>query len=234
MKTLLHLTACALALLSLAACSDSGEYVNRDGTICYSHWTFSFGRLYDTLPGVDPASFKPVNDWLGHDRNAAFFKNQRVEGVHIGTLEADRYPLFRDKNDYYYRNRPLHVADMASFKVLKWNDDDMWAADRKYAYYDSLRIEADMPTFKVKTWNIAVDRNHVYRFGKPLPLADPATYDDDWKHLYSRDKKHIWYLGELVEDADYATFTVDEDGNARDARGPFRGAQRDTTLNHHH
>lgn len=229
MKTLSRIVIALTAVIALASCSDTGKYVEHNGTICYTYWTFSFGRLYDTLPGVDPASFKAVNNWLGHDRNAAFFKDRRVDGVDVASLRARDYPVFCDKKDYYFRDCPLHVADIASFRTLHTENDHIWAADARYAYFDSTRIEVDLPSFRVKSWLHAVDRNHVYRFGKILPLADPATYDEDWQGLYSRDKSRIWYCGEILDDVDYATFTVDKDGKARDARGPFRGARRDSS-----
>ena len=76
----------------------------------------------------------------------------------------------------------------------------------------------------------AVDSKYVYRFGKVLPLADPNTYVEDWKGLYSRDKEHIWYAGTLLEDVDYATFDVDKEGNAADKYGPFLHEKRDSTA----
>lgn len=119
------------------------------------------------------------------------------------------------------------VADVENFKVLKWQEDDFWAKDTKFAYYDSIRVDSvDLPTFKVKTWLTAVDKNHVYRYGQVVPLADPETYVEDWKGLYSRDKSHIWYCGTMLEDVDYASFDVDKEGNARDKYGPFHGAKR--------
>ena len=122
---------------------------------------------------------------------------------------------------------PFRVADMKSFKVLKWYDTSMWARDNRYAYYDSIRIDTpDIESFRVVSHCVAVDSKNVYRYGKILPLADPATYQESWKGFYSRDKAHIWYLGTLLEDADYASFVVDSDNAAHDSRGSFDGADR--------
>ena len=68
---------------------------------------------------------------------------------------------------------------------------------------------------------------HVYRFGKIVPEADPATYIEEWNGLYSRDKNHIWYLGDLIEDIDVATFVIDKDG-AHDKNGHFYRGKRVT------
>lgn len=229
MKTLKLIMAAAVVLM-LASCGGDGKYEVKGDVVCHSHWTFSFGTIRDTLPDANPATFKSVRDWLGHDGKHVYFKARPVPGADASTLEAERYPLFRDKRDFYYMNVPLHVADVASFKVKKWHDDDFWATDKHRAYYDSLTVAgADVASFKVKWYNCAVDKNHVYRYGKILPLADPATYDEEWKDLYSRDRSHIWYCGELLEDVDYASFNVDKNGDGYDKHGRFHGSKREGT-----
>lgn len=215
-----------MLLAMTVACNTAGEYVTHDGTICYSYWTFSFGTQYDPLPQVNAATFKSVEDWLGHDGVHVYFKNRLIAGAHPATIKAKKYPLCCDKNDYYYMGRGLKVVDMKNFEVINWNEDDMWAVDGTCAYYDSLRIDSvDMASFKLQTYNVATDRNHVYRFGKIFPGADPATYVEQWNGLYSRDKAHIWYCGQLMEDVDYATFVIDKNG-ARDKNGHFYHGER--------
>ena len=231
MKPIAHILWCLALLLGLASCSEGGKYVEHEGTICYTYWTFSFGQRYDTLPGVDPATFKSVNAWLGHDDKHVYFKDRLVDGAIPSAIKATKYPMSTDGKDYYYMHTPMGVADMATFEVLKRNDDDVWCKDSRYAYYDSLRLDdVDVATFKVTGWNVAIDSRHVYRYGKVLPLADPNTYVEDWKGLYSRDKEHIWYAGTLLEDVDYATFDVDKEGNAADKYGPFLHEKRDSTA----
>ncbi len=212
----------AAVVLMLAACSRHGEYVSDGEYVLYKYWTFSFGTRYDTLPGADASTFRSVNAWLGRDAKNAFFKSELVEGVDVATLKAEKYPLFRDKNDYYYKTSPMRVADMKTFKVVKWLDDSFWAKDAKCAYYDTTHIVGvDIATFKVKDYCYAVDKDHVFYLGEILPLADPKTYEDNWKGFYSRDKSHIWCMGELLEDVDYDSFVVDDDWSAHDKFGAF-------------
>ena len=98
----------------------------------------------------------------------------------------------------------------------------------EYGRYIGERIDSvDLGSFKLQAYNVATDRNHVYRYGKILPLADPATYIEQWKGLYSRDKDHVWYCGQLIDDADCATFVIDKDG-ARDKHGHFYRGERIT------
>lgn len=213
-------------LLLLGSCGDGGKYVINGDTVCYSYWTFSFGTINDTLHSANAKTFKAINDWAGHDGKSVFFKSRLINGADAKTIEADKYPLLHDKRDYYYKGAPLHVASVEKFKVLKWSEDDFWAIDNTYAYYDSVRVNCDIASFKVQDYNVAADRNHVYRYGEILPLADPATYDEFWKDYYSRDKSHIWYLGTLLEDADYDSFEVDKDHLAHDKYGYFHHDQR--------
>lgn len=231
-KTMRHskfITTLALALLLavVTSCTNSGEYVIGEDTVCYSYWTFSFGTIKDTLPGANPKTFKTINKWSGHDGKNVYFQNILVKGADAATVQADKFPLLYDKRDYYYKGVAMHVANVDKFKTLKWFEDDMWATDGTYAFYDSIRIKPqDMNSFKVKTYNMAVDSKYVYRYGKILPLADPATYEEEWDGYFSRDKSHIWHAGTLLEDADYATFKVDKDDVAHDKHGYFWGENR--------
>ena len=221
------LIALAALLLTLSACSD-GKYVRQGDRIFYTYWTFSFGQRFDTIFEADAATFHSLNNWLGVDKDHVFYQGKLVPGADPATIEVDHKPLVHDKNDYFYETAAMHVADMKSFKVIKWIEDDFYARDSRYAYFDTVRFEPDLATFKVKTTYVAVDKNHVYRFGELLPRADPATYQEIWKGFYSRDKSHIWYAGTLLEDADYATFTVDGDFEAHDKFGQFHCEKRVT------
>ena len=212
----------AAVVLMLTACSRHGRYESDGNVVRYTYWTFSFGWRYDTLPGVDVKTFKSLNEWLGRDAQRVYFKSELVEGVDAATLKAVKYPLYRDKNDYYYKTNPMRVVDMNTFKVVKWLDDSFWAKDSQCAYFDTTHIVGvDIATFKVKDYTYAVDKDHVFYLGDLLPLADPKTYEDNWKGFYSRDKSHIWCMGELLEDVDYDSFVVDDDWSGHDKYGAF-------------
>lgn len=222
----------ALLLGSLAvACDTGGEYVVQDDTVVYSYWTFSFGRINDTLPGADASTFRAVNDWLGCDKRQAYYEARPVPGVDVESIHPVRYPLFRDKSDYYYQAVALHVKDMGSFKILDWFERDFWAMDSQCAYYDSLRLDgADVASFKVLNMTTAKDKSHVYYFGKILPQADAATFEIIKNSVYSRDKSHIWCGDDMLQDADFATFAVDDMNRAHDKYGSFTWERRDTAA----
>lgn len=226
MKKIIYLLTLPFVLALMPSCNSNGEYVDYGGTICYSYWTFSFGTQYKELPNVNPATFKSIENWLGHDDSHVYFKNRLIEGANPKTIKAKKYPLCCDSRDYYYMGKSMNVANLRNFEVINQNDDDIWAVDSKYAYYDSIRIDSvDLATFKLQTYNTATDCNHVYRYGTILPLADPKTYVENWKGLYSRDKAHIWYCGDLLDDVDYDTFVIDDQG-PRDKNGHFYHGER--------
>ena len=147
----------ALMLIPLlAGCNNDGEYVIKGNNVFFSYWTFSFGTINDTLPEVNATSFESVKDWLGKDDKHVYFKERLIAGADPATIEAKKYPLCHDKRDYYYKGVPMHVSSVKNFEVVKWNEDDMWAIDGRYAFYDSLRIEPrDINSFKVQNWNVA-------------------------------------------------------------------------------
>ena len=209
------LLAC-LSLLLLTACGDP-KYEIQGDVVVRTHWTFSFGTVRDTLPGADPATFQQVKHWLGHDNERVYFKARLVLGVDVATLKAERYPLFRDKKDYYYETKPLHVADMASFKTIKWVNEDFWAKDSRCAYYDSVRIDGvDLSTFNIVGHRLAKDKYHVYMDGLVLADADPATFESIEGSLYYRDKSHVWDYNKLLVGADPATFEILQKSYVRD------------------
>ena len=194
--------------LGFTSCGDGGKYVVADDCVYYTYWTFSFGQLNDTLPGADPASFESVKNWLGHDNKQVFFKNRPIPGADPATIKAKKYPLSFDKRDWYFENAPLRVADMSSFEILLFDRDlqRLWAKDSRYVYYDSTRVEVeDIKAFKVIDYCTATDGHHVYLWGKRLADADPATFEA-LDGGYFKDKNHVWYIQDLVEGADDASF----------------------------
>ena len=229
MKKLLLAAVAGLMAMLLSSCGGSPKYLVQGDVVVYSYWTFSFGPRADTLPGADPATFKQMTSWLGHDSEHVYYKDKLVTGVDVASLEVERKPLFRDKNDYFYETSPMHVADMKSFKVIKWFEDDFWAKDSRCAYYDTTRIDSvDLPSFEIIEMSTAKDKNHVYYFGKVIPDADPATFKTIDGTVYSRDKSHIWCGDDLLKDADYETFEVDDMTRAHDKYGSFSWEKRDT------
>ena len=230
----------------LASCND-GKYEIRGNQVYYTWWTFSFGHQDSLLIGADAASFEELADWLGRDKNHVWYEARLVEGCDPQTVQAVKKGLIRDKKDYYFKGAAMHVKDIATFEIVDFNDYCLWAKDSKCGYYDSTQIEGvNYETFKSVGTFVAKDKNHVYRFGKVLPLADPETFEEieggymkdkdrvwymdsimpdaegksvESKWSYAWDSKHVWYNGRLLEGADPKTFEVLKSGYyAKDAK----------------
>ena len=235
-----------LGLLMLTSCND-GKYEVRGNQVYYTWWTFSFGHQDSQLVGADANTFEQLEDWLGRDKNHVWYKARLVVGCDPQTVKAIKEGLIRDKKDFYFEGAPMHVKDMETFEIVDYNDYCLWAKDSKCGYYDSTHIEGiDFETFKSVDTFVAKDKNHVYRFGKVLPLADPETFeememgymkdkDHVWYHDsimtgadsktldtrwdYAWDAKHVWYNGQLLKGADAKTFEVLKSGYyAKDAK----------------
>ena len=196
--------AVALAGLMLVSCKD-GKYEVRGDQVYYTWWTFSFGHQDSLLVGADADTFEEVEEWLGKDKDHVWYEARLVEGCDPQTVRVKTKPLFYDRRDYYYEGAPLHVKDMATFEVVQLNEYCLYAKDSKCGYFDSTRIEGiDYKTFKTVSTFVAKDKNHVYRFGKVLPLADPETFEE-MEMGYMKDKAHVWYVDSVMPDADPKT-----------------------------
>ena len=220
----------AFAVLMLTACNSDGKYKVKNDTVVFTYWTFSFGTVEEELPEVDAASFESIKDWLGRDDRHVWFKSRLVTGADPATVKAEDFPLFRDKRDYYYQGAPIGVADKESFRVLRCDNDVLWASDSRFVYFDSLRIEdSDPATIEVIDTFEAKDKRHVYYFGKILEDADPATYEE--MGVYSKDRSHVWYCGDIVEGADPETFKANsildmDKPDAQDKYGDYKNGKR--------
>lgn len=198
-----------LTMLLATACNDGGKYEIRESKVYYTYWTWSFGPQNYELEDADSASFESIEDWVARDDQHVWFKQRLIKGADPASIEVEDYPLLHDKHDYYYKGAALGVKDMATFRIEKCNDDELWATDSRYIYFDSLRIEGSDPaTFEYLEFVEAKDRLHVYYFGHILEEADPATYEVMGN--YARDKQHVFYCGHIVEGADPATLVVEQ------------------------
>ena len=191
----------------LTSCGDGKYEVKGDG-VYYTYWAFSFGNQEEELKGADAATFESVKDWLGRDHQHVWYKESLVEGAEPASVKVDDYPLFHDKRDYYFEGKPVHVADMASMRVIEISREEFWGADSRYIYFNNSRIEGGDPaTLEVVTSYIAKDSRHVYYCDSIMADADPATFESCGKFsAYCKDKNYVWFCSEKVEGADVETF----------------------------
>lgn len=116
------------------------------------------------LPGSDAKTFKLLDDGgqYGKDARQVYCRGV-IEGADpasfefVGEVSEKRgttsfYRVAKDKKDYYLGSSPLHIRDLASFKIAKDGGDvgDIWANDR-FNYYvgaEAFPI-ADGSTFEI-------------------------------------------------------------------------------------
>jgi hypothetical protein len=128
-----------------------------------------------------------------------------IQGADPVTFEpAGMEGLGRDKTDYYLLTEPLHVRDMASFKILDANvcgkDHHIWAQD-KLDYYVGKQASpiSDSATFQVLQSWYAKDAKQVYFGGNIIIGADPTTFVvDPSEPEKASDKNRHYQSGEPV------------------------------------
>ena len=143
----------------LTSCGEGKYEVKGDG-VYYTYWTFSFGNQEKELKGADAATFESVKDWLGRDHQHVWYKESLVEGAEPASVKVDDYPLFHDKRDYYFEGKPVHVADMASMRVIEISREEFWGADSRYIYFNNSRIEGGDPATLEQPSRVLLRQHH--------------------------------------------------------------------------
>lgn len=145
---------------------------------------------YDILEGADPSTFKVLSDDYATDMHHVWFNGHIIEGaepatfvVPDGDISSLADALAHDAHDYYMGDLPLHVANMGSFRRI----DSNWALDSLQVYY--IGIFGDDA------------------FNKAVPVGDYRTFKV-LNEFYAVDSKCVYYMNNIVEGADPASFAV--------------------------
>lgn len=120
---------------------------------------------------ADVATFQPLNQDFGKDKNSVFWKG-RKQLVDYDTFEIDDF-IIKDKNQVYNVNGQkfdeLEIIDNADPKTYQLLDSSIenyqrknWFKDANAVYYKNKKIEGDPETFKPLNDAIAVDANFIY------------------------------------------------------------------------
>ena len=143
--------------------------------------------------------------------------------------------LGRDKKDFYLGTLPLHVRDVASFKVLDakacWKDDHIWARDNLDYYVERQATPiADPATFQVIQPWYAKDARQVYFGSKVLAGADAASFQGIGGESgeFAKDARHVYCQGAVMEDCDAATFQLLKYRYAKDSKHAYFCYQSDS------
>jgi hypothetical protein len=146
---------------------------------------------------ADPSSFKVLSDDYATDMHHVWYEDSIIEGAEPATFavpNGDISRLAHDAHDYYMRNRPLHVADMGSFRQI----DNNWALDSLHVYYLDADINSvpvgDYRTFKALNGFYAIDAMCVYYRNNIVEGADPASFAVlKGQYHYGQDRHCVYY-----------------------------------------
>lgn len=186
------------------------------------------------VAGADPGTF----EWLeidgrklpwGRDSQRGYFRNLPVHNSDGPSFEAflEDESLAKDKNHVYRGQRNTERTQWFSTGEKEWRKSMRQAAR-------SVKVipEADAATFRYRDNDLWVDKDHVFRRGKLVELADPSTYRElpiVWGGHggYAADKTHVYRNGRVIEHADPKSFRLDsKTGLLMDDNFVFYGTQR--------
>ncbi|OXG02263.1 DKNYY family protein [Flavobacterium araucananum] len=120
---------------------------------------------------ADVATFQPINEDFGKDKNTIFWKGKK-QWVDYDTFKIDA-SVIKDKNHVYNSNGKkfdvleiIEDADPKTYQLLDPSIKDYqkynWFKDVNAVYYKNKRVEGDPATFKPLNDAIAVDANFIY------------------------------------------------------------------------
>ena len=183
------------------------------------------------IEGADAATFQLLEKQggLAKDAKRVYEAGAVIVGADPASFErAGMEGLGRDIKDYYLGTLPLHVRDVASFKVLDANavrkNDHIWARDNLDYYVEMEAIPiADPATFQViQSW-YAKDARKVYFGSKVLYGADAASFQGIGGESgeFAKDATHVYCQGQAVEVCDAATFQLLKCRFAKDSKHSY-------------
>lgn len=187
----------------------------------------------NTLDGADAKTFKLMDDaGLARDARHVYDWGTEIKGADPETYQRTTLAhVGRDRNDYYYDGKPLHVRDIASFKILQ--DAAACARDKKHCiwgrdkfdYYVEMQARpiADSNGFQVVQSVYAKDAKQVYHGASVLGGADAATFQGlgDASGEFTKDARRVYWRGEPVEGWDAATIQLLDFSYAKDRKHAY-------------
>ncbi len=192
------------------------EFYAKDENRIYYMWTI-------LRWGYDVETFKVLGNDFTSDKDSIYWWGLILEWVDSESFQILEYWYSKDKNNIYYHNDKIFdKIDSNTFKIL----DENYIIDKNNAYYyNSLNINepiiildsVDLKTFKILWWEgYAKDKNHVYFDGNRINNANSDTFETLKVLGYSKDKNNYYYHGIILNNIDYNTFEVFNRTTAKD------------------
>lgn len=229
MRSLIRILPWLILLLFLSAC-DAG-YAREGGRWVFITYNESAGKVITPIEGIDPATFEEINSEYARDANQVYFRTKPIAQADPKTFKHIAGLYYKDKDQVFYVDRPVPGADPQSFRRLKYT---YWTRDDQNVYVTDNPVNPrDLSTFKQISENWARDSQWFYpqNFGKYLPIEniDPASFEI-LQGGWAKDCCRVYYLNQVVEGADLATFHTINEFRARDKNWAYLMGTRQRTL----
>ncbi|WP_324028216.1 DKNYY domain-containing protein [Maribacter sp. BPC-D8] len=171
------------------------------------------------VKGADPNTFKEMTKKYAKDSLHVFHQGHKLSRRDAPTFrvlnQAQR--LFTaDKNGVYQKNKLIPESHGPSFKFINFQ----LAEDKNQMYhvagnYSTILKGLDSKTAKVLECNTCkdryiVDKKHVYYEGDLIKEANVNSFQVI-EYEYSKDDKHIFYRNKIIKNADYNSFQILEE-----------------------
>ena len=182
------------------------------------------------INNVDSKSFKVVEVF-----NEEFEGNRLISSASFESLTG---VFFKDKKSVYYKDSPLEDSnprktitiletfdgneegkDIGGIKIPMAilssgcnyvEDTQAYSSNNNNIYYKNKKIKnVDIASFIIEDKNIfySKDKNHVYFMGEKQDEIDSSTFEILNYH-FAKDKNHVYYENEILSDVDSSSFTV--------------------------
>lgn len=204
----------------------SGYAMDKNSVYYFSTSGYSIEKS-KIIKGANPEHFTLLNDsWgvamWGKDDKHHFFENEKID-VDYNSFKVLSDRFGKDKHKafcYNYNSFQQFEVDITSFEIV----GDIYAKDKYNIYhfdwYDTnnedlnkLYTIAYLNFEDVTTWDYGYVRvaDNVYFAGEEIPQVDASSFQSIKEYYnYAKDKAHVYFNGNIIENADPITFTWDQ------------------------
>lgn len=154
----------------------------------------------EVIPGADPDSFTPLDEYYAVDRSSVYYEGRMILGADPSTFEILGDGSYaKDAESGFYDGRKIS-SDATAFMMP---GNYLYAVDSTRVYFNGhIMLDADPATFTVPDPNdyYALDSANVYYEGAIIEGADVKTFEVELGSLGetpydARDKNLYYYYG---------------------------------------
>jgi hypothetical protein len=197
------------------------QYFKDKNGLYYRNLNYGKYKDYKKLDFVDKDSFEiiDIQGYDGKDKNNFYYQGEIEEKPleEIDTSTFSQIPPIGDKDYYYYKyfkdKNNVYFTNGSGLKLIPNADSET---------FEIIKQEKNDSTF-------AKDANQVYKYGEPIPNADPNTIAI-LNNFYAKDKNRVFYRNSMISDADPNTIQVLSTSCAKDKNNVY---QQEKKINAH-